>query len=345
MRTADECKESRKILEPTQGADQVAVDAQWAPTGSKLAELVEAVQRIGPASVPELLRVCHMMDQEIIPALAEGMDRGELVRDGDGRYWHPATSNGETGRAAFELFHPHEAFRRFGGPAGRWLEALRGCAAGRPGEHWEFRQRHVSLRTSLMRALYLGYRGDLEGKSIALLGDDDLTSLALCVVGGFSQLTVLEADPDLVDFLRTRIETIGTPNVSVEVYDANDELPHRLLGTADTYLCDPSSRLYEIFLERGLQLLKPFGTFYSFVNPSHADPARQFRLQRAAIEQGWIVTDSVPGFNEYRRHPATYGESAVALYPVPSDEDDEICFTETLIRLARAPGFSIGGLS
>ncbi|MDS0139280.1 MULTISPECIES: bis-aminopropyl spermidine synthase family protein [unclassified Amycolatopsis] len=301
----------------------------------QLAKIVAVLDRLGPSTIPELLRHTMRADRQLIPLLALGIERGQVSRDGD-HYRTPQATAPEIGKLAATLFNPHEAFLHSG--QGRaLLDRLADVAQGRPSEEHEFQQRHVSLRTSLLRALYLAYRGDVHGKKIVLLGDDDLTGLALCLIGGFAQLVVLEADPQLVAFITDRVARLGAENVEVRVYDAHDEVPADLAGAADTYLCDPTRKLYQVFLERGIALLRPSGVLYSFVNPSHSHPVGQFIFQRAALDLDWVLTDVVPAFNEYRRQPGSLTPEEEAFYS-PEDDDEAVSFTESLVRFVKGAG-------
>ncbi|MEO0250808.1 MAG: bis-aminopropyl spermidine synthase family protein, partial [candidate division WOR-3 bacterium] len=52
------------------------------------------------------------------------------------------------------------------------------------------------------RTLYPISHGDLDGKSIALIGDDDLLSIALALAGLPSNITVLDIDERLGEFIK-----------------------------------------------------------------------------------------------------------------------------------------------
>ncbi len=315
------------------GLDQAAGDVR------------QALGRIGPARLNELLRHVSLSDKEMVAVLEREVAQGTLRTDGRS-YWLDGDSRGaETcggapeislGRLAAALFNPHYAMAA---TAGDTLTALQERLArlfdGRPPAETGYDQRHVTARTSLLRALYLLHRGDLAGKRVVLLGDDDLTSLALVLVGGAASLTVLEIDERLVAFLGRRLRELGTPNARVVAHDANGPLPEDLIGSADTFLCDPSRPLYDLFLERGREALKPGGALYTFLFPSHSSPVGDHDFLRRAMTHELALTDLRPAFGEYQRYPETLPPEFAGRYPVGDSPDDTICFTESLVRFVR----------
>jgi predicted methyltransferase len=279
-------------------------------------------------------------DSHIVVALVAALRDGEV--QSDGRRYRLNESRPRQAIAlaqlARQLFAPQS-----GAPADRelfdWLHArLREQTEGRPAETPEFRQQHVTLRTSLLRALYLSYRGDIEGKRIVLLGDDDLTSLAIALVGGYASLHVLEIDSRLIEFLRERLGD----RVEVLQWDANDTAPSEVVAKTDTFFCDPSRRVYDLFLRRGLELAAPDGVLYFCANPSHASPLEFAPFMRSLLEAGLVLTDVIPSFNEYVRgtkrgegYDAQLGQRSPG---EGSPAEENISFTESLVRTVTPSG-------
>jgi predicted methyltransferase len=67
-------------------------------------------------------------------------------------------------------------------------------AKGRPEVTAEFDQGVVPLEKNLDRIAYIYERGDLENKSIFILGDDDILSIGLALTGKCKRITVVEID-------------------------------------------------------------------------------------------------------------------------------------------------------
>ncbi|MBX9639588.1 MAG: bis-aminopropyl spermidine synthase family protein, partial [Mycobacteriaceae bacterium] len=183
-------------------------------------------------------------------------------------------------------------------------------------------------------------------RDVTLIGDNDLTSLAMILVGGFRSVQVLEADRSVVEFLVKAVAKLGTEldigldigRVRIREFDARKPLPGDLTDSADVVMCDPSRRLYRSFFARANELLRADGVFYTFVNPSHSPETGQFIFQRDIIAAGWVLTDSIPVINESPVRAGAVLPEQRALYPVPTDPDDAISFTESLLRFVRGPG-------
>jgi hypothetical protein len=300
-------------------------------------KLCTVLTNFGPAELPEILRRIQMHHRDLSRVLRLAIAAGTVACEGTRYCVTNARKGNEASRIAGMIFNPHESLRGCLSAVEDWSVQLRKLAQGRPREHDEWQQSHVTLRTSLLRALYLPYRGDAQGKDVVLLGDADLTSLAMCLVGNFGRIIILEGDPEVVSFLRSAIDQLATENVEVLSWDARNPLPDNLRESADTVMCDPSRRLYRLFFGCGAELLRASGVFYTFVNPSHGDPAGQFILQRDAISQGWILTDSIPVFNEYQRYATFPTECTDRNLQLEEASDEDILFTETLVRLIRGP--------
>jgi hypothetical protein len=295
------------------------------------------LRRLGPVRLSEILRHVSLSDKEVLAVLEREVAVRAMATDGR-NYWLTAGADEPAplhGRLAAALFNPHYAAALAGSTLASLRERLARFLDDRPPPAAGYDQRHVTPRTALLRALYLLHRGDLAGRRVILLGDDDLTSLALALVGGAAGLTVLEIDERLVAFLDRRLAEIDVPDARVLLYDAGQELPDDLLGVADTFLCDPSRPLYDLFLQRGKEALRPGGALYTFVYPSHSLIGPDHDFLRRAMEKDLTLTDLLPSFSEYQRYLASLPVEFAGRYPAGDSPDETICFTESLARFAR----------
>ncbi len=151
---------------------------------------------------------------------------------------------------------------------------------------------HVSATplTCLKRALFLARNYDLRGATILLLGDHDLTSLALAQVA---------------------------PGVAITVFaDLRIELPRSVTGSCDLVLTDPpyTPEGIRLFLARGLESLRPTSSArllfcYGF---SERHPGLGLKVQ-SVLHDLHLVTEAIlPHFNRYRGAEAI--ASSAALY-------------------------------
>ncbi len=121
---------------------------------------------------------------------------------------------------------------------------------------------HVSATplTCLKRALFLAKNYELGGATILLLGDHDLTSLALAQVAPGIAITVVDSDERVLDY----VETISAQHgwtICTLFADLRIGLPRSATASADLVFTDPpyTPEGIRLFLARGLESLKPTG--------------------------------------------------------------------------------------
>jgi predicted methyltransferase len=178
-------------------------------------------------------------------------------------------------------------------------------ARAAPGPRVELDQCHCTVETKLRRVLALYEADALVGRRILLLGDDDLTSLALgSVVGRFGSrptiagLTVLDVDPDVVAFARRGLAKSPFP-VACLRHDLREPLPPGLAGSFDTVLTDPpyTTAGARLFLSRAADALGESGSVFLSFGSRRAETS--FAVQRDLAEMGFLVRSLFTDFNQY----------------------------------------------
>lgn len=175
-----------------------------------------------------------------------------------------------------------------------------------PSARTELDQCHCTLETKLRRVLAIHEADALVGRRVLLLGDDDLTALAIrSVVRRFgsrstvTKLTVVDVDPAVVAFVREELADAPFP-VSCVRHDLRDPLAPDLLRAFDTVFTDPPYTLpaARLFLSRAADALEEAGgdVFLSF---GSRRPGASFEVQRAVVEMGLVIRQLVRDFNEY----------------------------------------------
>jgi predicted methyltransferase len=166
-------------------------------------------------------------------------------------------------------------------------------------------QCHCTPETKLRRVLAIHEADALVGRRILLLGDDDLTSLAIdSVVRRFgtprsvAELTVVDVDPQVVEHVRR--ELAGSPlPVTCLTHDLRAPLPAALRASYDTVVTDPPYTLAgaTLFLSRAAEALDGGGdVFLSF---GSRRPDASFQLQQVIGEMGFAIVRLLRDFNEY----------------------------------------------
>ncbi|HIQ21067.1 MAG TPA: putative methyltransferase [Planctomycetes bacterium] len=161
-----------------------------------------------------------------------------------------------------------------------------------PGPAAEYFQERLVLEDLLKRLDFVYQRGDLAGRRLFVLGDDDLFSLAAALTGLPARVTVAEIDQRLVQFIadqakrrRLEVETLH--------YNAADPLPKRFRRAFDVFVTDPVETLkgFTTTISRGLAALGHPGTAYFGLTELECPPVRWMAFQRMLHRAGLVLTD------------------------------------------------------
>jgi predicted methyltransferase len=162
----------------------------------------------------------------------------------------------------------------------------------------ELDQTHCTVETKLRRVLLLDEAGALAGKRVLVLGDDDLTSLALRAyadrTGRRADVTVLDVDPGLLAFLRGH-------GVDAREHDVREPLPAALAGGYDIVCTDPPYTVpgAELFLSRAAAALRPEVGAHVFFSFGARRPQETVAVQTIIAGMGLAVRAVLPGWNTY----------------------------------------------
>ena len=176
---------------------------------------------------------------------------------------------------------------------------------------------HVSATplTCPKRALFLARNYELGGASILLLGDHDLTSLALARTVPGVAITVVDSDERVLDYINT-VAAQHDWTIRTLFADLRIALPRSVEASCDLAFTDPpyTPEGIRLFLARGLESLKPTSSArllfcYGF---SERHPGLGLKVQ-SVLHDLHLVTEAIlPHFNRYRGAEAV--ASSAALY-------------------------------
>ena len=129
------------------------------------------------------------------------------------------------------------------------LSEMNKIAKSKPIPTFFYDQRPVTLTTTVKRAGYLDFKGDLHDKRIVLIGDDDLTSLAIGLTRKAREVVVFDIDERLIDFINNISKKLNL-NVHAYRYDLTKEIPSEFSGKFDVFLTDPTPNkiAFELFI-------------------------------------------------------------------------------------------------
>ncbi|MEV1063355.1 GNAT family N-acetyltransferase [Streptomyces sp. NPDC050263] len=285
-----------------------AVRLQEGPPGVR--SVLRALRRLAPASTKDLSRATGL-PVPIVAALGNELRRRGLVtKERPSRLTEAgsdlvaelgmdlsldATCDTCDGR---ELVIPDvldEAVRR-----------LRALMESGPAADMAIDQSHCTAETKVRRVLALLTAGALPGGSLLLIGDDDLVSLAVAVVGDVlggpivERVTVVDISPEILDYIQKASAGLGTRVETVQ-HDLRLPLPAELHGQHDVAMTDPpytpeGARLFLSRAVEGLRSGPAHSVFFSFGGKS---PDEMLEVQREIMGLGLVTNGYIRNFNEY----------------------------------------------
>ena len=168
-------------------------------------------------------------------------------------------------------------------------------------------QAFATPETSLRRAVYMWENGDLAGRRLICLGDDDLVSISAGLLvrefAGSSteaQIVVVDTDERILELICQAAREQRLPIICVN-HDLRDPLPAEIQGAFDTAETDPPFTLngIRLFASRAVDALggKPGTAIY--LSFPHRDPGEMWRLESELSDLGLAIMEIIPDFNEY----------------------------------------------
>ncbi|MER6953817.1 GNAT family N-acetyltransferase [Streptomyces sp. NPDC000618] len=285
-----------------------AVRLQEGPPGVR--SVLRALRRLAPASTKDLSRATGL-PVPIVAALGNELRRrglvtterpsrlteagSDLVAELGMDLTLDATCDTCDGR---ELVIPDvldEAVRR-----------LRALMESGPAADMAIDQSHCTAETKVRRVLALLTAGALPGGSLLLIGDDDLVSLAVAVVGDVlggpivERVTVVDISSEILDYIQKVSAGLGTRVETVQ-HDLRLPLPAELHGQHDVAMTDPpytpeGARLFLSRAVEGLRAGPAHSVFFSFGGKS---PDEMLEVQREIMGLGLVTNGYIRNFNEY----------------------------------------------
>ena len=198
-------------------------------------------------------------------------------------------------------------------------ERFRALAEDRPAALQQFDQGFVSVETTLARVSSAQQWGDIDGRDVFVLGDDDLVSLAVALAGRPRRVLAVDIDERLVEFIAEAAAREKLP-VEAAVYDLREPLPEAWTRAFDTFFCDPTESLRGLTatLGRGLLALRGPGAA-GYFGQTHVESSLEkwARVQRFLLDHAAVVTSLVDEFNQYENWEYVREMRAWAWLPDP----------------------------
>ncbi|NKB69636.1 MAG: putative methyltransferase [Candidatus Latescibacteria bacterium] len=308
---------SYAVLEEIAGATRLREGAEG------VRRVLWAIHRSGRIDLKTLARQVHL-PLPVVAAIRREMERRQLLRREKGLVLGPA------GQAVLDSIGVRSR-RHFTCPCCRGrkvvpsddLEIIRHqlteLARHRPVVDVRLDQAHSTPETALRRALLMYENDALEGRRILVLGDDDLVSLALGLVGralagdeeppSFN-VTVLELDRRLVEYIGavSQREKLG---IDCLAHDLRRPLPPNYVEAFDSFTTDPpyTEAGFGLFVSRAVQALRPGVGQQGFISFAHRGADEMLAINAQLAAMGFCLQEVLPAFNNYEGAQVLAGSS------------------------------------
>ena len=220
------------------------------------------------------------------------------------------------------------------------LDDFKNITKNRPLPTKEFDQGYIREEDLMQRIEFIYERGDVEGAKIAVIGDDDLISVALGLTGLPEKITVLEIDNRLINFINKVAKDKDLP-VKAHKFDVRHDVPEQFRGKYDIFITDPVETIpgITLFLSRAADTLINNGAGYFGLTHIEASLRKWAEIERILLSMNFVITDMLRDFNVYPMKNNL--EISEEDYPVKkmlreltgSDKIDADFYRSTLIRV------------
>jgi len=192
-----------------------------------------------------------------------------------------------------------------------YLNNLKDLIENRPTPEFALDQSHADFSTIIKKILYLIKKGDIEGRRIIFLGDDDVISLAVGLTNLAKEITIVDIDDRVLNFLSTAAKKLSLKNINVLHHDLREDIPKNIVNKFDVVIMDPpyTNEGLRLFLKRARQVLKSNininGVNYSIIGKKcllsfgNKPPEEMLKLQLSILDHGFIINEMIPDFNHY----------------------------------------------
>jgi predicted methyltransferase len=197
------------------------------------------------------------------------------------------------------------------------LEQFTSLLGDRPAPDPNYNQGLISFSDLALRASFMYERGDLEDRSILVIGDDDLFSLSLAIVGMAQRVLVLDIDTRILRFIEEKAAQLCLDIETME-FDLSRSLPHRLHGAFDVFISEPPEGIRGMitFLKRGIESLRE-GESAGYIGITMVESSlpKWYEVQATLARNRLVVTDVLRNFSLYPEAEGEW-ENLYTQYPI-----------------------------
>eukprot|EP01100_Stratorugosa_tubuloviscum_P002949 TRINITY_DN16_c1_g1_i1.p1 TRINITY_DN16_c1_g1~~TRINITY_DN16_c1_g1_i1.p1 ORF type:complete len:444 (+),score=175.93 TRINITY_DN16_c1_g1_i1:54-1385(+) len=171
----------------------------------------------------------------------------------------------------------------------------------RPPPSQDYNQQFITPENIIARVAFMDERGDVAGKDILVIGDDDMISIALALTRLPRRVVVLEVDTRVNSFVNSIAKEY---NLNIEAYNFDVRLafPNEFKRAFDVFTCDPVETFegIKLFLSAGAGALRgENSSLYFGLTTLEAGTKKWYKIQLVLQQMNFVTTDIKRNFNEY----------------------------------------------
>ncbi len=171
----------------------------------------------------------------------------------------------------------------------------------------EYDQFFATIKTSISKVTVMRDKGLIEGKRIGLLGDDDLMSLVLGMLGQkYAGITVFDIDPDILAIIIGICKDLGIEGVQTKVCDLRKGVNPADMGRYDVVATDPpyTKSGITLFLNNAVKLLGQTKSaegkyIFLYFGNSFKSPEKTLKIQEVISQFNLVIEDRIDKFARY----------------------------------------------
>lgn len=162
----------------------------------------------------------------------------------------------------------------------------------------------ATKETVYKRAGLLNFLGDITGKKILLLGDNDFSSIAFVTLGTANEISVLDIDQRITESLR-KISQERNFGIKTIEHDLRNSLPKDMSNNFDVIFTDPpyTTEGITLFISRAISALnkqnKAARIYFCYGNSDRAKE-RYIPIHKSITDSGLMVRWIFDRFNRYK---------------------------------------------
>ncbi len=228
------------------------------------------------------------------------------------------------------------------------LQQFTSVLTGRPMPNPNYNQGLISFQDLALKASFIYERGDLEDRAILLIGDDDLFSLYLGMLGMGQRILVLDIDKQVLRFIEEKAGELGL-NIETMEFDLNRSLPHNLRHAFDVFISEPPEGIKGMltFLKKGIRSLpEGEGAGYIGITMVESSLTKWYEVQAILARNRFVITDILRNFSLYPEGEGEW-ENLYKDYPIMEEIPIDVgppkidWYTSCLIRFEAVAKTSI----